>query len=314
MGSAKWKTVAGRYKDMLHSWDEWGQDFHVFNPAEHRGSSRTSLKARARRLNEPAVPGEDQYWLSTFYMVIISLKNTVWRKRDHGKESSREFLAQFLIATLDGALILEKMDFQAIDPCILSQCTAGADDGKCEHIRQVLFKLAGESYSPQWMVVRAFTELLQFPECDCCHSLLTLYLDAVVSIIESTVGKWGTTNLLDEEFTNVLTASGVKRRRIEDVVKDAIMRKASEHNGAGPSVVASSTGLANANLCYKWRLQELAKFRGTCLVEYGTYPRTMHSCFDAARLGKPAKDWLMHVMVDPFTKCAISLAPTVLPM
>ena len=170
-----------------------------------------------------------------------------------------------------------------------------------------------DSFSENWRVIGSVFGLVeQHRECDACHALFSQALEQLAMHIEARAQRWGSDNLLVSEILERTTPGGTKRRRVEQGVREAIMRKAAEKNATGPSVIAGATGIADPMLCYKWRLSDLARFRGSCLAEYKEGPRTCHSVFDAARVGKPARDWLIHLFWDPQCGLSAPLAPTAL--
>ena len=143
IGTTKDTTCGGRYKQMLPTWDAWGDEFHLGILSEHRGASITAIRAAARQHQEYALAtGDDEYWVSTRYLLMISLKFATWRKRDHGRLQSREFVAHFMMATMDAQELLGNGAFNlaAVDMEMCRQCQPTAE-GVCAHIHTFFRKM-----------------------------------------------------------------------------------------------------------------------------------------------------------------------------
>ena len=88
-------------------------------------------------------------------------------------------------------------------------------------------------------------------------------------------------------------------------------RSASEQCALGPGGLGKVVYKLDNTTCQSLKLQFLSEKRASCLQRVGEeeLTATIASCFDAARVGKPAQDLLMHLIWDMRLSCVMVAAP-----
>ena len=248
-------SVASRYKDQVRLWDTWGEDLAVVNPSLHRAPSRTSARAHARLGVDAVETADDDFWLSTLYLLMVSMRYSTWRKRDHARSHSSDFLSEFLALTLGVDELRERLPLHYIDPDALRLCSAGVEDGACQHVRVFRLNTQDAGNPPQRVLAGALSQFGGECPCDALQSHLVHVLHSTVELIDTNTDRWGTSDLLDKSFSDLKTCDGTKRRRIPLQVKEALLVKGSEGNMCGASTVGANFGIADTKLASsgKWQ-------------------------------------------------------------
>ena len=158
-----------------------------------------------------------------------------------------------------------------------------------------------EATSDEMYCVRVAEALIEDPrshDCPAVAKLVGVWVFAVASLIDDNVGALDAAVLGDIR----LGPSGRKRRRVDPEVKSHVLSLGS---GGGCSIGAGVAGKLKLALpsstTVSVKLLYLSAKRAACLRLIEDNPESIAcaSTFDAARVGKPAVDLLMHLIWDP---------------
>jgi hypothetical protein len=303
MRTAGYKETAssrywGLWRTQKKKWHQW-LDLCGIEAANVTGDSEAQVlgqSASAASLADPMV--EKECWLSTCVVPNLLAWWIVHRRSNDYKLEVRRALETFLASTVQGSVADDLLDRQPLPEEATLCSTEPVVNGVCVCMRGIIENALFQNveHSPQQLCASFLEELLMQSNCGCALAVARRVSTGLADDIESHRNSWGKSDLTKESDAWLHGFSGVKRRRANPHLKQQCVL---DGDRTAPEI-ARSSGLqkSNAGTAKGWVTNWLSGMRGTCLVSSDQFSGTLSSCFDAARLGRPAKDYNVHLLWD----------------
>ena len=297
-----------RYRDNEPAWTTWLQELglpaHGFFGLSIEATKRTAPEARDFEQAEP------DFWMST---AMIFFAAQVWyRKRRVQEQKLRVFnvIHRILSKTFDPADV-DEVFARARNEHLDARCEMGDEDGTCPCARHLLDRLFVRAADRSLEVLaRLFCALEGFPiKCPVACQLLGRIVLSVAAEIDERVELWG-----DKDLGTIgcrMGPSGVKRCRIDPSISTAILIRAGENQQSVSLAAAAAEKGLKTSTARTSLLRHLNGKRAESLLSVPEHPGSLASQYDAFRVGKPAREYLIHIGWDPELKKSLVFPPKV---
>ncbi len=156
-------------------------------------------------------------------------------------------------------------------------------------------------------MVALTTLFARFAHCPACVRHFSHLVSVVAAQIDDAVESWGNSDLLVSSAVWCSGGAGSKRRRADPHLKELASRAAAERKEAKASGLLS----AGASTLRGWEEERLRELLAAGHI-YFQSPHIVSSAFDAARIGHPAQDLLLHCLWHHAALGTLVLPPAVL--
>ena len=266
-----------------------------FIASDHFGYSRQSLAQRGlsdHQLDD--ADAEQEYWVSTAGAVVLLLFWRSYRKSPKQKEQCAQMLRMILDRTVLADFI-SSMPLDGPTEEMKQLCDLGAVGSCCSCLTALLAEKAWlDAPRPQQHLASLAVMLNDRRHCLACVSWMGELIRQVAGHIDGRPEQWGNKNLLKSDSIWMAGCSGSKRRRADPHMKYMAVTP----GASSTSEVARSHGLARTQVALRWEEEMLSQMRSTAILHSQGSTQTLSSCLDAARVGRPAEDYLIHLIWD----------------
>ena len=288
-----------------NSLDVWAKVWELLEFSVDACYVRSRKKVLYTQGSTPAdlVNAEQEQGFTTLGLLTFLLFSRASRRNKTQREKSRQVLALLLLETL---LPVSIDGFRARRPPLYGSCgedVLGDRCACCRGLHEQLDELA--SGGPPRTLRQHFS---WFQNCDCVAVLpgLRRLLVDMADAIDENVTNWGDRRLENGGILSFYDGGAPdKRRRIDEHLKARIAR---EHTLAGQVLLGRSE--ATSSDLRKWLVKDLCNCRaaGALLLSPGG---ALWTALDAARVGRPASELLLHAAWKPEKDVFTILAPAV---
>ena len=236
----------------------------------------------------------DYHWCSTVGLVFLLCFFPTYRRSESHKLRNSLLLRMLFenVLTRDDALSCLTNDPPLATP---SECTL--DDDLAIHCKCVAHFVGNQraalflrtQSTGQALLAEMLLELWQHRGCHNCRVWLRSLLERISHLIDYSVDEWnrfGGRACAD----HFLETPNGKRRRVSNGIKDQLMHDAVVKT-SGESTAKHMRGLGlnlDESLARQWERDKLCERKAARWLSL-TMPQAVSVCFDAARIGKPAR-------------------------
>jgi hypothetical protein len=278
-----------------------------FAVSDHFGYSRQALsQRRSGELQLDDGDAEQEYWVSTIGAIVLFIFWHTYRKGPKLKEQCLQMLRELFDKTVLSTFVASlPLDGPTEDTKRL--CDLHAVGSCCSCVALLLADRAwlDGSTRPQQQLASLMVLLNCRRHCLACISWLGELIRQVAGHIDSRPEAWGDKNLLKSDSIWMAGCSGSKRRRADPHMKYIVATS----GASSTSELARSHGLASTQGALHWEAEALSQMRSTAILQSQICTQTVSSCLDAARVGRPAEDYLLHLMWDHVLQSTIVAPP-----
>ena len=269
----------------------WGVDVD-----EHFSRSRHALSLRGDISAANEGDTEQEYWVSTIGVFVLLVFWQSYRKTAQCKDLCMLMCNMVANRCADPATCSTLVS-QPPGEAIQSRCDRQVSNGCCSCMTKLLQERPWDmpTASPQEQLVALLRVLNDARHCLACVGWLTKLSCVIAEHIDQRAEQWGNRNLLKSEGIWIEGTTGAKRRRADAHMKYQAVMAGATHTSA----VARQHGLANTSVALRWEEEALSQLRSTSILAASASSRgVVSSCLDAARIGRPAQDFLIHLLWD----------------
>jgi hypothetical protein len=176
-------------------------------------------------------------------------------------------------------------------------CQKGAVDGVCSCIVDLLSDSARPDLrrmAPQvaaWHKLVYLTKFIACEACKCwCRSVIATLADAAEANVEQWQVPWSSCG------TEVMQGHA-KRRRVDHHLKQHVLQTAS-HSAPTVTTAAREVEGVDSAQALRWVSKEMSAYRANCMLDMAA-SQVVGFTADAARVGKPAREFLAGYFTDP---------------
>ena len=277
-------------------------------PAEHMGQSRRALQ----RLREADDDDEQEHWCSSEGVLTLLL---YW-------SAHRKAVCHRMLAELWGCCWLEKCVpaetvFRGGDPwkpppSVPLCCQVAPIQGThCACLSKALGEVGRPEYgtnTPQGFLFLQAAWLRRDPLCKACALWASMLVTEAARSAEEHIEMWA--DFKWHKGGAAILQGLAKRRRIDPHVKEYVMRVAPQVGSAASAAMAvRSLDSVDRRVGFQWMMQDCCALQASQRLSFGI-PGAHALCFDASRIGKPARDYLLVIASDlRKERCHAVLAP-----
>ena len=307
--SKKGSRVCDRFRVLKWRW--YGiADYLQLAREEHFGSSLASLAQRERFTDADAAASDEMYWVSSVGLLIFIADTSCSAKGAAKQALAKAVLTSFLQTTLS-AEVIDEIGPSRYSDSIVDLCSEGVQDIFCTHVRQMraeVQKLQGPANSAQrlYSALRACLDRLQ------CPAAAAKFKELVVAIsgkLSANVSQWGEFDYHRTSAATLRSATTGNKLKVDPHSK-RFAAEVSLMSGAAASSSAAARGMEGVarQSAAAWVQQQMAQFQALSRLVFSE-PTCIALSFDAARIGQPAKDFLVAVARNLLTKQSVALPP-----
>ncbi len=280
-----------------------------FEPGECFGRSRHSIAHGASADGADAQDPEQEYWLSTRGLLGCL---SFWHRH------RRELAAKRVVEAAFRLFLEHACDADSLLGVLIAAPAAEVEEacseapqsqGRCACLSSLIRKhgAAGGRCGTgvHARAVDALTSLLaEYAHCPACTGHFSQLVTQIAACTDSSVESWGNAELLVASSAWLPGVAGTKRRRADPHLKELAARAAVERKegkASGQLSAASSTVRG-------WDAQRICASLATGHIHF-RLPQVVSSAFDAARIGRPAQELLLHCLWHHADAGALILPP-----
>ena len=272
---------------------------------DHRAPSGHSLRLSNLQLRCDSDAVEQEYWVST-HCVIVAFMYWSAHRRTHKQSIVLDAWLAFLHTTV-AANFVDSVSLDEPSAAHAALCDRRGENLRCPCVDEALALFEADG-TPQRQLQSAMLALYSFQHCKACTSWLGHIIQRTSTHIEVSRGDWGDEELLKSPDIWVAGRAN-KRRRANPYMKDAAINR----SDLAPTTIASNLKLAKVSTTQRWLIEFLAEKRTACLAMSKGFDGVLSSALDAARVGRPAQDFLAHTRLDHNTERLMCAPPMVPP-
>ena len=274
---------------------KWRQDWQMFGSTETdvfgRSAHSVKLHSRWHGSDEPTPGAEYDFWLSTKGLVVCLLYWGESRKQVENREVAQVAFRLFLERTLSADDVLA-LDAQNVSPAHRLLC-------KQEHRCRTACRLSclgqlGGGVGAHENLQLTMLRLYDARGCDACCAHSTALVDAVSSSIAAGLEMRGDNNL--QTCRLALRGPTGKRRRMDPHLQAECLRSGNQP-GSSSQPRVSGAGFSDGSQKY-WTMRHCCEYQANTHLSLGSTV-VFSAAFDGVRVGRPAREFLVHVFGDP---------------
>ena len=271
------------------------------------GLSRHALLKKDRAANVNGA--EQECWVSTPMLVVLLLSFHSARRRISDRQKSSAMLMSILEATIPAQWLQGAENLLELSEDTLNRCSAEpVHEGQCVCVRHASMKAPHEP-TPHSQLHAVLQHLFEHNHCDALRHRLKQLVTSLTEAAESTFEEWANQDW--HRCKDAMLQCRARNRRTDFHVKQFVLRQSREA-GLTNSVGQACKSLgAPSCVGVKWREREMNAYRATTLKAFASEP-TIAICVDAARVGRPARDYLVGLCTAPRGGIHAALPPQVL--
>ena len=261
--------------------------------------------------DEALAAAEQEAWFSTKLWCVALASFHLLRKSPADKFLVERVFAGFLEATLPATKATEVLSLAPPDD-VLQRCLQEPfREGQCRCLCGALSEARRAKSRGVFLDVVALILVLRrtWP-CDTCQAWMALLAGIIAAAIDDNVEAWGDFTWVRTEAAMV-QGCGSKRRRMDAHVKKYVVESAVKKLKAStPAAAVKQLESVPPSAAGRWVTEDMCQFRATLLLSFAE-PGTVAVAFDMARLGKPAREYMMTLASMPRKEVHAVLAPQV---
>ena len=296
---AKFKDI---FSDSEARWTQWIEALGL-PVALHLGKSRKSLVQQRDRAVDQEVQAEDEHWCSSLTLLVLLAEWSVSRGSLADREDSGALLAAFLRKTREepflGSLLVER-----VADGVSLLCHIGGSPPPCSCLRKALSGDGKMTSTSQSFSKRLLALALVRGDCRASASLWASLVSRVAEHVEGRREQWGNFDVLGWQVASLPEG---RKRRVHDSFQRQAAAKMSKTVATRSTSELERKGVKRQTL-QSWQEQFLSRSMAQQhLLCSGAL--VLDSCFDAARVGTPGVELLLHA--GRFGTSAVVLPPAV---
>lgn len=311
-----WKETRHRHlskalKDMWTEWEALAWSMGLY-PHEHLGKSRRAIAGEARQQGRGEVEGEHEFWVSTTMLLLLFVHLRGQKRRPQGRVLARE-LGRLFVELCVPASSLQGFDEWVPPQDVARLCSKDPKvDGFCACLQRASSegsRLVRGEQSPQNHQMNVLRYLFELRECRALREWASLLVKRLSAVVDMSVRDWGDFHW---HQTPAAACKGLMRgRRVDQHAKMLVLESAvQDGKTATLGQAAKAMYSVRSGQAVKWCALEMAAYRATCLLTFSR-SQTLAIAFDAARIGKPAKELIVGILSDPLANKHCVLPPQV---
>ena len=284
--------------------------------------SRQSAKAVQAARGEEHAPddlqGLQQEWSVTTEGLIVILMHAAGSARKADRRTGATNVLQAILAAgcTDEILSVGGM-LTEVPGAIAAQCAIGApaEGDVCEHVGPVVVSLAQGDGRVQHRLAAALIKLHTLalnPVCPAAASVSRRILSAIHQCMKQVLPTQGHTDVRKAMVDDPVVMHSAKRRRVDEDLKDYIVKKAAGRDGCTHSSrsYVKITGVAAGSTATYWDTDFLLEHQQACWSTFSN-ATAVHVSLDSTRIGNPKEDTELVVAWDFASKKGCVLPPQV---
>ena len=244
----------------------------------------------------------DNHWCSTIGLLVLLTFLPGYRKHPKDQQRACMLARMFLEATVERDVAMQilasKPPAQAMALC---DCEIGEEGFFCKCIGHLMAKkqaliLTEPSLTSQAVVAQLLFDIWGQRECPACSAWAAELLKSIAQKVDDAYAVWDVFNIGAVKDLLLVSPSG-KRRRINSGLKDVLMHDAiTKTSGESTAKHVAGLGLnVDESVARSWERAKLCERKA---ARWATFegPQSFSIAFDAARIGKPARNIIAGVI------------------
>lgn len=284
------------WRHLSDNWFRWrgAVAFLGFQEADHIAKSRSAL-AQASDV-EALQDAEQEHWASTRGVVALLLHWATRRRRIEDRNDAR-LPGSTMMAKCTRAEVCEGLLGWRVPAGAAVACQRGRVAlGLCGCMTQMLQDKSMPDHTgkpPQVAVWDKLVFLMAFSSCGGVRAWVRILVCSLSDEVEQQVESWG------GPWVGCASElqSAPKRRRVDHHIKQHVLQTA---RNSAPTLTAAGREIQGVDSaqCLRWAAKEMSAYRANTMLDM-TNANVVGVTCDAARVGKPAREFLSGYFTDP---------------
>ena len=293
-----WKSsttkVSDTVRDQRPHWLAWWFSAGL-DVATSFGQSAKSIASTPGSNMHDLVEAEQEFWVSTPAMLTCLSHWPHHRRQVDDRKGCRTVFLMALERMIPTDVILQgglpKLGAAARAACHVEPVLAGT----CACVQAWEADAQASMCGSHARAAELLCSLAQMSHCQACQQHLGWCCSYLAAAADARYLVWGEPISLADDAAWMPGLSGKKRRRSDPHARgEACASTAS--SSVGPAAVAIGANKATSSQVSRWRGQHLCTLQASSHLAFQT-PCVLSSALDATRLGQPAVEMLLHMVV-----------------